>query len=136
MGRVRSQASILRRFVLLTLLPEVLRNATGWGHDRLRIKIGWENAALWVQNLDIEKWAHGDSIHSLIILANMLFRPNGLFGRYEISDFFIWLWRENPSSEAFSSPHWQDHLEPASLPRIAAENPDEWVVANTSASRT
>ncbi len=91
--------------VLLTLMPEALRMSTGFGYERLHA-MNLENAALWVKNLDIEKWRM--VLYSLFIIFAMLFRPQGLFGRYEITDLFRWSWQkikkprpaETPPTEA------------------------------------
>jgi branched-chain amino acid transport system permease protein len=59
---------------LITLLPEALRSG---------VPQSW--------NIDpslIEKWRL--VIYSLLIILAMLFRPQGLFGRYEIGDLVAW----------------------------------------------
>ena len=59
--------------IALTLLPEVLRS--------------YVPESIMSANT-IEKWRM--VIYSLFIILAMLFRPQGLFGRYEISDLFRW----------------------------------------------
>ena len=77
--------------IVLTLMPELLRMSTGWGYDNLHA-MHMENAALWVKNIDIEKWRM--VLYSLFIILAMLFVPKGIFGRYEIGDLFRWAWRK------------------------------------------
>jgi ABC-type branched-subunit amino acid transport system ATPase component/ABC-type branched-subunit amino acid transport system permease subunit len=71
----------------LTLLPELLRNSKGYFHDW-----GWTTMESALQNIDIDKWRL--VLYSLLIILAMLFRPNGIFGRYEITDLFFWLWNK------------------------------------------
>ena len=70
--------------ILITLLPEGLRSG---------VPRSWNVGA----NI-IEKWRL--VIYSLVIIFAMLFRPQGLFGRYEITDLFRWarekFRRQNP----------------------------------------
>ncbi|MGN6366679.1 MAG: branched-chain amino acid ABC transporter ATP-binding protein/permease [Phycisphaerae bacterium] len=62
--------------IALTLLPEVLRS--------------YVPESIMSANT-IEKWRM--VIYSLCIILAMLFRPQGIFGRYEISDLFRWVFR-------------------------------------------
>ena len=62
--------------IALTLLPEVLRS--------------YVPESIMSANT-IEKWRM--VIYSLCIILAMLFRPQGLFGRYEISDLVRWVLR-------------------------------------------
>ncbi len=77
--------------IILTLMPEALRMSTGWGYNQLHA-MKFESTALWVKNLDIEKWRM--VLYSLFIIFAMLFRPQGIFGRYEITDLFQWARRK------------------------------------------
>jgi ABC-type branched-subunit amino acid transport system ATPase component/ABC-type branched-subunit amino acid transport system permease subunit len=73
----------------LTLLPELLRNSKDWGVEHLH-HWGWSTLENGLKGVDIDKWRL--VLYSLFIILAMLFRPNGLFGRYEITDFFAWAW--------------------------------------------
>jgi branched-chain amino acid transport system ATP-binding protein len=75
---------------LLTLVPEFLRNGKGWALDHLTAW-HWDAAARVVGGLDIEKWRL--VLYSLFIILAMLFRPQGLFGRYEVMDLIRWAYR-------------------------------------------
>ncbi len=74
--------------IVLTLMPEMLRMSTQWGYGNLHA-MHFENAALWVKNVDIEKWRM--VLYSLFIILAMLFIPRGLFGRFEIGDLVRWI---------------------------------------------
>jgi branched-chain amino acid transport system permease protein len=63
--------------IALTLLPEYLRTSVP--------------PSIMAANT-IEKWRM--VIYSLFIILAMLFRPQGLFGRYEIWDLARWVWRK------------------------------------------
>jgi ABC-type branched-subunit amino acid transport system ATPase component/ABC-type branched-subunit amino acid transport system permease subunit len=104
--------------IFLTMLPEALRSCTGWAYSHFHSlamsfphtssgAIGpegqkWEDFGQWIKNLDIEKWRM--VLYSLFIILAMLFRPQGLFGRYEISDLFRWLFKRTRSVSAGPSP--------------------------------
>jgi ABC-type branched-subunit amino acid transport system ATPase component/ABC-type branched-subunit amino acid transport system permease subunit len=92
--------------IVLTLMPEALRTSTTYIYEYLHNVAlsyspegqtivpagqGWENWALWVKALDIEKWRM--VLYSLFIIMAMLFRPQGLFGRYEINEILHLDWR-------------------------------------------
>jgi branched-chain amino acid transport system permease protein len=77
---------------LLTLLPEALRTyVTPWTADALEW-VHLKSPAEWVRGLDIEKWRM--VLYSAFLILAMLFRPQGLFGRYELSDVIGWAWRK------------------------------------------
>ena len=63
--------------ILVTLLPEALR--TG-------LPASWN-----VDGSILEKWRL--VIYAMMIILAMLFRPQGLFGRYEITDVAAWIWK-------------------------------------------
>ena len=78
--------------ILLTLMPEALplvRPAVAGGRAGV---FHWQSAAAWAKNLDIEKWRM--VLYSLFIILAMLFRPQGFFGRYEITDLLKWLFMQ------------------------------------------
>jgi ABC-type branched-subunit amino acid transport system ATPase component/ABC-type branched-subunit amino acid transport system permease subunit len=64
--------------ILLTVIPEILRQAKGY-------------LGAWAADIDVDKWRM--VIYSLVIILMMLFRPNGIFGRYEINDILRWCFR-------------------------------------------
>ena len=77
--------------IVLTLMPEALRSYVTPGAANTLAFVHLTSAAAWVKTLDIEKWRM--VLYSLFIIFAMLFRPQGLFVRYEISDLFRWAFR-------------------------------------------
>ncbi|HUO10017.1 MAG TPA: branched-chain amino acid ABC transporter ATP-binding protein/permease [Phycisphaerae bacterium] len=94
--------------IALTLLPEVLRSY-------IPEQIMSANT--------VEKWRM--VIYSLFIILAMLFRPQGIFGRYEISDLFRWLFKRTRSVSAGPSPAPQTGGLPAqtTIQSAAAQTP-------------
>jgi len=78
--------------IVLTLIPEALRSYITPGIAGILRWLGAASASDWVKALDIEKWRM--VLYSLFIILAMLFRPQGIFGRYEITDLARWLWRK------------------------------------------
>ncbi len=100
-GQGSITGSILAATVL-TVLPEALRSSTSLAYGYLHAWAGSPAAAdaNWlerlgqiIRQLDINKWRM--VIYALLLIAMMIFRPQGILGRYEIGDAFTWLWRNS-----------------------------------------
>jgi branched-chain amino acid transport system permease protein len=94
--------------IALTLLPEVLRSYI---------------PPVIMSATTIEKWRM--VIYSLFIILAMLFRPQGLFGRYELPDLFRWLsrkCRKHPRAEMATPAASGSVGNPSPLPTRSIDN--------------
>jgi branched-chain amino acid transport system ATP-binding protein len=70
-------------------------------------------------------------LYSMFIILSMLFMPRGLFGRYEITDLFAWLWRKARGVDAKGFPVTPTSGEmPPGVATLVAENEPKVAVSH------